>query len=63
MVDVVANTVDLRLPEELLLLVFQHLDPLTLLAVRQTCRFSALTFCLVKVFKDIVSSLSEPGTS
>jgi WD40 repeat protein len=38
MVDMVANTPDLRLPEELLLLVFQHLDPPTLLAVRQTCR-------------------------
>ena len=39
MVDMVANTLGLRLPEELLLLVFQHLDPPTLLAVRQTCRF------------------------
>ena len=39
MVDMVANIPDLRLPEELLLLVFQHLDPPTLLAVRQACRF------------------------
>ena len=38
MVDVLAHTTDRRLPEELLLQVFQHLDPPTLLAVRQTCR-------------------------
>jgi len=38
MADMVANIRDLRLPEELLLLIFQHLDPPTLLAVRQTCR-------------------------
>jgi len=37
MVDV-DNKLELRLPGEMLLLVFQHLDPDSLLAVRQTCR-------------------------
>ena len=38
MVDV-DKKLELRLPGEMLLLVFQHLDPDSLVAVRQTCRF------------------------